>query len=122
MQSAVGEQLSVGVEGSPNAGSPDSDPAARRRLKTNGGGNANDDIRRSVVNHNGTTSMARKTSTSQCRVVEVQNPEWIIAYLEYVRDDLRMLSPMGAHLLDMAIKQVIEDTNSSESLEDQDAV
>jgi formylmethanofuran dehydrogenase subunit E-like metal-binding protein len=66
--------------------------------------------------------MARKTSTSQCRVVEVQNPEWIIAYLEYVRDDLRMLSPMGAHLLDMAIKQVIEDTNSSESLEDQDAV
>ena len=67
--------------------------------------------------------MTRKISASRQSVVQQQDhegPEGIIACLKYVQNDVRTLSPMGAHLLAMAIKQLIEDTNSSESLEDQD--
>jgi hypothetical protein len=59
--------------------------------------------------------MNKKVSVGQSTPVSVQSSNLVIAYLEYVRSDVRALSPMGAHLLDMTIKQLIEDTSAARS-------
>jgi len=54
--------------------------------------------------------MNKNVTISQSAPVSVESSNLVIAYLEYVRTDVRALSPIGAHLLDMTIKQLIEDT------------
>ena len=62
--------------------------------------------------------MSKKTDVTQTHDVGSADAAMIIAYLEYVRHDVRALSPLGAHLLAMAIQQVVEDVEFSKAPED----
>lgn len=63
--------------------------------------------------------MGKKTKTNVKQPLEarVEDAALIVAYLEYVRSDVGTLSPLGAHLLGMAIQQLVEDTGLSKEPE-----
>jgi hypothetical protein len=56
-----------------------------------------------------------ETTKSERKAIEPHQRELIVAYLTYALDDVRELSEMGLHLLELAIATIIDEIAADES-------